>query len=355
MKVILAALADSARAQDDGKVNILGGGLDAVHADAFPFVQPSIALVLKLEFAATECEARHQIEIRAVREDDREFLPLFVLAIVPRRDPRRPDLPVTFPLVRTVRDLRFDKPGRYRFQVMVNKQEVASIELRAVLTERPASQSATFRDVLQVSLDAGYEAFVAGDLDRAWSIVSTVVDEFPQSADAQNNYGFILLARGEALDAIEAFRRAEEAGYALPELLQANMASCLYLVKQYKMAFDKFRTLINARFLSDSAVLFALGATSQAPVQLWSPADYLALMALNAARSALQSGLVNEALEFSAIATTGHLSFSQDEDSRPVFEKFLAELKVDVDAAAAKATPQGSESPASREKDHSDG
>jgi len=332
MKLTLAVLADAATPHDDGKISILGGGVDALRSDSFPFVYGNLALVMKLQFEPDECATRHFIEIRSLREDGKEFLPLFVLAAHPTVRQGQPNVPVTLPLVRTMRDVRFDSPGRYRFEVLVDKDQLAVMELQVLFNPIPPPESAAIRDVLRVSLMTGYEAFVAEDLERAWSIISSVVKEFPHSADAQNNFGFILLARGQAREALQAFKRAEAAGYGNRDLVGANIACCLFLLKQYKVAFDVFSSLIKLRFLSESAVLFALGRSTQVPLQLSSPADYFALAALNAARSAVAAGLPKEAVEFSQVATAGRLSF-QDERSRTAFDKLLSELSADIQGA----------------------
>src|SRR5437016_11446654 len=97
MRVSVALLAEHAIGQDDGKLYVLGGGQDVLLTNSFPFVQPNLALALKLLFPTAECDSPHTVEIRAVTQEGKEFLPLFVFSIYPRANPEQSRVPVAFP------------------------------------------------------------------------------------------------------------------------------------------------------------------------------------------------------------------------------------------------------------------
>src|SRR5258708_26955469 len=65
-RVRLAFLADAAQAQPDGKIYALGAGIDTIYAAQFPAVQPSLTVVVKIEFTPAACGRPHAIERLAV-------------------------------------------------------------------------------------------------------------------------------------------------------------------------------------------------------------------------------------------------------------------------------------------------
>lgn len=137
MRVPFAFLADFGLAHPDGKIYVIGGGLDTIQVPSFPAMHPQITLVLKLEFAPTECGQQHTITIHPLDADGAPFLPAATLQVTPQRNPKYPRLPVGLQYVLNIQGLMLSKEGEYAFSVVVDSQEVVSIPLRIVQSALP--------------------------------------------------------------------------------------------------------------------------------------------------------------------------------------------------------------------------
>ena len=73
MRVRMAMLADFALAHQDGKIYILGGGIEIIRPDNFQYTHPTLSLVSKVEFAASECGRAHTIEVHPLDADGKAF------------------------------------------------------------------------------------------------------------------------------------------------------------------------------------------------------------------------------------------------------------------------------------------
>jgi hypothetical protein len=140
MKLAVAILADSAIANpQDGKLYVLGGGISSIGAGAFPATHPALSLALNLEFAPSECEKSHQVEVHLLDPDGRELLPPFRQSIVPQKNPMDPTLPSGWVTVFNYVGLTFPKPAENAFSVLVDGHEVASLPLRIIQAARPVA------------------------------------------------------------------------------------------------------------------------------------------------------------------------------------------------------------------------
>jgi hypothetical protein len=133
----MAFLADAAQAQPDGKIYALGAGIDTIYAAKFPAVQPSLTVVVKIEFTPAECGRPHVIELLAVDGDGNPFLPPAKFENAPERNPQAPTLPVGVQLVLGLQNLVLPKPGEYAFSILVDGHELETIPLRAADLQLP--------------------------------------------------------------------------------------------------------------------------------------------------------------------------------------------------------------------------
>lgn len=329
MRVVLAFLADYAVAHPDGKVYSMGAGIDRLAFSNFPASQPQLAVVLKLDFTKEERRREQTIQIKGLSDKDHPFLPMFGFAINPIVPVRSPQEHLPFPFVYTVRNLIFATPGDYRFILEVSNQEVATIPLAVEVGPLAPSVSEPI-NTLEAALRSGYETFMRGDMLGALAIFNDLAIRFPGSPDVQNNLGFTLLAQGQAGPALAAFQRAAEGRYQLKELLDANIACCQFLLGNHRAALEAFTGLLTARLQTSPVMLFLLGRTQARPVVLESPGDYLALMALNAARCEVTLGEPSNALRFHEIAQAGLLTFAGPAGNAESFRVELEELKRDI-------------------------
>ena len=136
MEVEFAMLADSAQASE-GKVYILGGGIDKIFAKAFPTTHPQMALALKLKLDSSECEREHALEIELWDADGNPAGPkLSAKFEAPREDLGRPSY---VQLVLNIVGQTFKAAGDYAFKVLVDGQHLKTLPL--YLVERPDGQS----------------------------------------------------------------------------------------------------------------------------------------------------------------------------------------------------------------------
>jgi hypothetical protein len=139
MNVPYAFLADYAMAHPDGKIYVVGGGLDTLFAASVPVIHPQMSLVAKIAFRPAECGRQHVIEIHALDNDGTAFLPVANMQIVPQRNEQAPTFPTTFQFVWNIQSLSLPAEGEYAFSILVDSQEVASVPLRVALIAQPPS------------------------------------------------------------------------------------------------------------------------------------------------------------------------------------------------------------------------
>jgi hypothetical protein len=132
MRARLAMLADYALAHPDGKIYVLGGGIEIIRPDSFPYVHPTISLVAKIEFTAAECGRPHTIEIHPLDADGRAFAPTASTELTPQRNPEYQRLPVSVQFVIHLQGLQFDAAGSRVFSILVDGAELDSVPLHIV-------------------------------------------------------------------------------------------------------------------------------------------------------------------------------------------------------------------------------
>jgi len=328
MKVTVALLADHAVAQDDGKVYVLGGGLDRHVSATFPCTI-SLALVIKVAFVSGECGREHRLVSRILAPSGEDARPAVVYPLRPILRPEAPGDVVSVPFVQNVKDLPLSEPGTFTFVVGVEDAGPPLAQLDLVVLQGPNLRGPA-ADVLTQSLNAGFQAFDAGHFEAAVTIFEKAATDFPNSADVHNNLGFTLMVARQPDRAIQAFAEAARLGYRQTELLQANRACCAYLSGAYEEALEGFQALLQSRFGSPFAVLCAIQADDLHPLWLKSSGDLVAMAALNAGWAASRAGHRHRAEQFSQMAIAGRLSFSDHNGSLDLFGSALDALTAEI-------------------------
>ncbi len=323
-RIPLALLADHALAHtDDLKLYVLGGGIRSLSFHAFPANVPRLALALGLEFSADELGADpHNLRIEASGPGPEPPLKPFAARVSVPRNMAHPDQPVYFHFVINLENISLPTDGDFLFSVMVDEQLAAEVPLRVQKIAGPVPVELE----PQILLNEGFKQFAAGDQAGAEAIFRDVTKRYPAEASAHNNLGFLLLGKGQAKPALEAFQKARELGYIHPELLDANIGCCHYLLGELVAAQIFFEQCLRIHgFRSPSAVLFAIDTAGLSPVALHSAADYVSLAMLNAAWSASTSDRVT-AERYLEGATAAELGRREDEDGR-IFTRSLQSLR----------------------------
>lgn len=139
MNVQVAVLCDAAT-DDNGKLNLLGA-FDTICARELPAVHPQCSVAVRLTFFSGE-EGRHTLRVNFVNADGRSIMPDF------------PTIPVDIALpgdthfatrnfILNIQHLKFEEPGPYSVELIVDDQVQTSIPLmiKLMTPETPPLES----------------------------------------------------------------------------------------------------------------------------------------------------------------------------------------------------------------------
>ncbi len=127
MQLEYAFLADSAQVSSDGKLFVLGGGIDRIYSQQFPATHPYMSLVVKIQLHPAECEREHGLEVELWDPDGN---PIGGKVAGKFSAPRQPlGRPSFVQLVMNVLNAEFRGAGDYAFQVVVDGQLLKTLPL----------------------------------------------------------------------------------------------------------------------------------------------------------------------------------------------------------------------------------
>ena len=141
MRLDWALLANAAESPPNGLVYILGAGIDTLWRDEFPAPFGG-AMVLRVLSSRLESERTHKVEVHCSDEDGNAVLQQpVVLALPPRtvgsEHPQGWDLAAN--IVINLAAVPIPQPGLYRFEILVDDQQVRTLPFRAVRPPRTES------------------------------------------------------------------------------------------------------------------------------------------------------------------------------------------------------------------------
>ena len=152
----LAVLCDAANVSREGKLNVLGE-FDSIHASTFPLTYPTMVLVVRLEAHPTEA-GDHTLRLHLNDEDGQDVVPP-LQGEFPTGDPPFLGVPIrTAPLILQMHGVRFEQPGHYSFELLVDGHHLRSLALHVVagddVRRRPGLMSRAVRVCTLAQLDA---------------------------------------------------------------------------------------------------------------------------------------------------------------------------------------------------------
>jgi hypothetical protein len=141
MRLDWALLANAAESPPNGLVYILGAGIDTLWRDEFPAPFGG-AMVLRVLSSRLESERAHKVEVHCSDEDGRPVLQQPVVLALPVRTvtsehPQGWDLAAN--IVINLAGVPIPKPGLYRFEILIDDQQVRTLPFRAVHPPRSES------------------------------------------------------------------------------------------------------------------------------------------------------------------------------------------------------------------------
>jgi hypothetical protein len=129
MRIAYAFLADTALGHPDGKMYVLGGGIDTVFSPTFPFMAQPLSMVLKAEFDPEDTDAPHLVEVQLLNSEGSALIPSMKTQVLPQRHSKWPDRAVGVQLVLGLAGLRFERPENCQFRVLLDSEEKVSLPL----------------------------------------------------------------------------------------------------------------------------------------------------------------------------------------------------------------------------------
>lgn len=116
MKVRFAALADAVLAQQDGKLNVIGLGIDIIKATSYPYVHPTLSVLFMLTFDPDEIGKEQKLQMLVVTPGGLDVPPAnFEMTPKP---PDYPDLPVRGSIIAAFNGFPFEGPGVYVWRLI---------------------------------------------------------------------------------------------------------------------------------------------------------------------------------------------------------------------------------------------
>jgi hypothetical protein len=132
-----AFLADAAEAEPGRKFYVLGGGIDQIAGPEFPLMHPHMSLVMRFIVHATELGRSHHLEVRMVDADGGELARIEGDIQTEAGEPTGREVGVN--MVINMANTRFEKPGDYGLDIMMNNQFQRSLSLRVSQVVPPPS------------------------------------------------------------------------------------------------------------------------------------------------------------------------------------------------------------------------
>lgn len=139
MRLDWALLANAAEGPPNGLVYVLGAGIDTLWRDQFPAPFGG-AMVLRLVTSRLESGRPHKVEVHCRDEDGRAILDQPIALIVPARQvpsEHPPGWDLAANIVINLAGVHIEKPGFYRFEIMIDDQQVRTLPFRLVQAGRP--------------------------------------------------------------------------------------------------------------------------------------------------------------------------------------------------------------------------
>jgi hypothetical protein len=133
-----ALLANAAEGPPNGLVYVLGAGIDTLLCDQFPAPFGGV-MVLRLVTSRLESGRAHKVEVHCSDEDGKAILAQpIVLTVPPRQVPTEhpPGWDLAANIVINLSGVHIEKPGFYRFEIMVDDQQVRTLPFRLVQATR---------------------------------------------------------------------------------------------------------------------------------------------------------------------------------------------------------------------------
>ncbi len=134
MNIQVAVLCDAAT-NDNEKLNLLGA-FDTIYAQQLPAIHPQCSVALRLTFTPGD-EGHHQVTLNFVNADGRAIMPPMDLPVAVTLPDDAHFLTRNF--IINIQQLKFNEPGMFSLDVLLDGRSQASIPLLVKITPPSAS------------------------------------------------------------------------------------------------------------------------------------------------------------------------------------------------------------------------
>lgn len=132
-----AFLADAAEAEPGHKLYVLGGGIEQIAGPEFPLTHPRMSLVMRFLIHPTELGRAHHLEVRMVDADGHSLARIEGDIETQPTEATGREVPVN--MVINLTNSRFEQPGDYALDIMMNNQFQKSLPLRVSQLAAPST------------------------------------------------------------------------------------------------------------------------------------------------------------------------------------------------------------------------
>jgi hypothetical protein len=129
-----AFLISDAATDSAGKLNVLGA-FDSILAPQAPVVHPQLSIALRIRFAKSE-SGNHPFRINIINEDGKPILPKPMDGAL-NVDVKNADQTLAVNLIANIRDLRFEKFGKYSVDLTIDGNQRGALPLYVRQVQRP--------------------------------------------------------------------------------------------------------------------------------------------------------------------------------------------------------------------------
>jgi hypothetical protein len=123
-----AFLADAAEAEPGRKFYVLGGGIDQIAGPVFPLVHPHMALVMRFLVPVDELGRAHMLTVRLADPSGNELARID--GQIETQQAEIAGLAVPVNMVINMGNTRFEAPGEYSIDVIMNGEFLRTLPLR---------------------------------------------------------------------------------------------------------------------------------------------------------------------------------------------------------------------------------
>lgn len=141
MELETAFLAQGAEVLPDGRVFVLGGGVEGFALPGLPFPIPSMAIVMRFHFADDECGVGYQVRVTITNPNGEDSGLLAALPLNPVRPETFPERGVKVFAVVNVTYFMVTQFGLHRVNVSVNEAEIGGFTFGIQRMEPPVVEA----------------------------------------------------------------------------------------------------------------------------------------------------------------------------------------------------------------------